>query len=70
MVNGSTNMASEVFLLSLEKGKVIVGQDNQNKPVLEVTGTELAFPGGQKGKDKIFQGREQMFSSSHLSWLT
>ena len=55
---------------TLEKGKGIVGQDNQNKLVLEVAGTELASPGGQKGKDKILQGMEQMFSSSHLSWLT
>lgn len=47
----------------MEKGKVIVGQDKQNKLVLEVVRTELALPGGQKGKDKSM---EQMLSSSHL----
>lgn len=48
---------------TLEKGKVIVGQDKQNKLVLEVVRTELTLPGGQKGKDKSM---EQMLSSSHL----
>lgn len=37
----------------LEKGKVIVGQDKQNKLVPEVVRTELALPGGPKAKDKI-----------------
>lgn len=54
----------------LEKNKVIMGHGRQNKLVLEVVRTELALSGGQKGKDGILQSTEQMFSSSHLSWLT
>lgn len=54
----------------LEKSKVIMGHGRQNKLVLEVVRTELALSGGQKGKDEILQSTEQMFSSSHLSWLT
>lgn len=54
----------------MEKNKVIMGHGRQNKLVLEVVRTELALSGGQKGKDGILQSMEQMFCSSHLSWLT
>lgn len=35
-----------------EKGKVIAGQDKQNKLVLEVVTTGLGFPGGRKERTR------------------